>query len=68
MTSKSVELGSPWYRNFWPWFIVLLLGFSVVGSLVTVAIAYRHRDVDVRASEPVEASYSPARGSREPGR
>ena len=56
MTSKPVKLGSPWYQNFWPWFIVILLGVSVAGSLLTVAIAYRYRDVDVRAGEKIEAS------------
>jgi len=73
MTSDSVEVGSPWYRNFWPWFIVLLLATSVVGSLVTVAIAYRHRDIDVRdvevrGSAPVESSYPSDRGPRDRGR
>jgi hypothetical protein len=50
------EGGTPWYRNFWPWFIVGLLGTSVAGSLLTVAIAYRHRDVDVRFAVDPEAS------------
>lgn len=42
--------GSPWYRNSWPWFIVGLLGISVIGSLATVYIAYVHRDVEVDRS------------------
>jgi hypothetical protein len=67
MTSNSHEHGTPWYQNFWPWFIVILLGVSVVGSLVTVAIAYQHRDIDVRSSRGVEASDSSDRGSRDPG-
>ena len=50
MSVRPVEEGSAWYLNFWPWFIVGLLGVSVVASLATVVIAYRHRDVDVRAS------------------
>jgi hypothetical protein len=60
MTTDSEEYGSPWYQNFWPWFIVGLLGFSVVGSLLSVAIAYRTRDVDVRIRPPVEAPTSPS--------
>jgi len=36
--------GLPWYRHAWPWFIVSLLGVSVVGSLATVVLAYRGRD------------------------
>ncbi|HPG29005.1 MAG: FixH family protein [Spirochaetaceae bacterium] len=51
MEREGRELGSPWYRNFWPWFIVALLGTSVVGSLVTVAIALDQADVDVRIAE-----------------
>jgi len=58
MTSNPTEYGSPWYQNFWPWFIVVLLGISVVGSLLTVAIAYRTRDIDVRIKAPVEAPTS----------
>jgi hypothetical protein len=68
MTSRSIDEGSPWYRNFWPWFIVVLLGVSVVGSLVTVAIAYYHRDVDVRRSATPDTSTSPDADPRNPGR
>jgi hypothetical protein len=47
------EAGLPWYRFFWPWFIVALLTTSVVAALVTVAIAYRNQDslVDERYYE-----------------
>jgi hypothetical protein len=48
MRLESEDKGTPWYLNSWPWFIVILLSISVVGSLATVVIAYRHRDVDVR--------------------
>ena len=39
---------TPWYRHFWPWFIVGLLGISVVGSLTTVYLAVSGADSDVR--------------------
>ena len=29
----------PWYRQFWPWFLILLPALSVVGSIVTIVIA-----------------------------
>ncbi|MBT8137666.1 MAG: FixH family protein [Gammaproteobacteria bacterium] len=29
----------PWHRQFWPWFIIALLGSTIVASLVTVWIA-----------------------------
>ncbi len=54
MIFEPAEAGSAWYYHFWPWFIVILLGLSVVGSLFTVAIAYQYRDVDVRKGARVE--------------
>lgn len=38
----------PWYRHFWPWFIVGLLATSVAAGLGTVAIAFTHQDSLVR--------------------
>jgi len=35
---------SSWYRHFWPWFIVGLVGSAVVASLVTVWIAVANPD------------------------
>lgn len=29
----------PWYRYFWPWFIIVLLGSAVCASLYTVYLA-----------------------------
>ena len=52
----KAENGSAWYHHFWVWFIIGLLGFSVIGSLGTVVIAYRHRDVDVRTLEGPRAT------------
>jgi len=34
----------PWYKQFWPWFIIALLGSAVTASLVTVAIAVKNAD------------------------
>ncbi len=34
----------PWYKQFWPWFIITLLGSAVAASLVTVAIAVNNAD------------------------
>jgi len=30
---------APWYKHFWPWFIVILMGTAMSASLVTVYIA-----------------------------
>lgn len=34
----------PWYRQFWPWFLILLPASVVVAGLTTVYIANRHAD------------------------
>ena len=34
----------PWYRQFWPWFIIALPAASVVGGLTTVWIAMQTTD------------------------
>lgn len=38
----------PWYRYFWPWFIVLLVATAVVASIVTLFIAIESQDSLVR--------------------
>ena len=43
----NAAAGLPWYRHFWPWFVVGLLGISVIGSLTTVYIAVSGRDPEV---------------------
>ena len=44
-----VSDASAWYRHPWVWFIVGLLGISVIGSLYTVSIAYSLGDIEVSA-------------------
>jgi hypothetical protein len=34
----------PWYRQFWPWFLIALPGSVVIAALTTVVIASRHAD------------------------
>jgi len=36
--------GRPWYRQFWPWFIIAVPGISVAASFVSLLIAVRHAD------------------------
>jgi hypothetical protein len=43
MTVEREDL-EPWYRQFWPWFIISLLGFSVIAGLSTVWIAMQTTD------------------------
>lgn len=54
MTGKVIPLrpgvasGAPWYRQFWPWFLIALPATSVLGSIVTLVIAVRNADSLVR--------------------
>lgn len=34
----------PWYRQFWPWFLIALPGTVVIASLATVYIAFKNAD------------------------
>lgn len=33
-----------WHKQFWPWFLIILLSVSVISSLVTVYYAVRDPD------------------------
>ncbi|HEY8384782.1 MAG TPA: FixH family protein, partial [Porticoccaceae bacterium] len=37
----------PWYRQFWPWFLITLPGIVVIAALYTVYIAFTHADAVV---------------------
>lgn len=45
------EDDKPWYRQFWPWFIIALPAASVVGGLTTVWIAMQTKDSLVMHSD-----------------
>ena len=36
----------PWYRQFWPWFLIAIPAAAVVGGIVTIILA-------VQTAEPV---------------
>lgn len=44
MHETNPEAALPWYRFFWPWFIVILLSTSVIAAITTVVIAFRNQD------------------------
>ncbi len=46
MTSQT-----PWYKEFWPWFIVALTVAVVIACIVTIRLALKYDDA------PAEGSY-----------
>ncbi|MEQ8516343.1 MAG: FixH family protein, partial [Chromatocurvus sp.] len=45
LQSRLDNTGSePWYRQFWPWFLIVLPGTVVVASIATLIIAVRGSD------------------------
>jgi len=51
MTPRERPAPRPWYREFWPWFIIALLSSVVIASLFTVVLAFKHSD------EPASGDY-----------
>lgn len=41
----------PWYRHFWPWFIIAMLGTSVSASLYTVYLAVSTAEPVIRTTD-----------------
>jgi hypothetical protein len=48
MTEQDVK---PWYRQFWPWFLIALPASAVIASLYTVSLAVRTTDSLVVSSD-----------------
>jgi hypothetical protein len=48
MSGERELEGTPWYRYFWPWFIVILMGVSMASALATVWLAHHNADSEVR--------------------
>jgi hypothetical protein len=58
--SRERSDSKPWYRQFWPWFLIGLPAISVVFSFATLYIAVRDAD-EVVPHEGDSSSYSAPR-------
>lgn len=59
--NQSVNLNKPWYKQFWPWFLIALPGSVVIASLFTVTLAVQHAPVIIqkdigRFVQPIEVN------------
>ncbi len=41
----------PWYRYFWPWFVIAMLSSAVAGSFVSLYLALHTTDVVVEHAD-----------------
>ena len=64
-TKSQTEDLQPWYRQFWPWFLIALPGCAVVASLYTLNLAMQTTDslvvesnlgMDVVAAQHIKAA------------
>lgn len=46
MTTQHNEA---WYRQFWPWFLILLPGSVVIASFITIYIAASNPDPIIKS-------------------
>ena len=44
-------LSVPWYRHFWPWFVIAMLSGAVSGSFVSLYLALHTTDVVVEHAD-----------------
>ena len=57
---------NPWYRQFWPWFLIVLMAVSVAASVATVVIAYGLGDLEM-PEDPVGRVLAPTAIEPDPG-
>ena len=57
----------PWYKQFWPWFIIALPLSAVIASIATFVIALQnpeHLVVDNAEYKKISAELKPTRGNK----
>jgi hypothetical protein len=50
-TNEQTPHVRPWYRQFWPWFLIAIPLAGVIMASITATFAYRYADVEVRAPQ-----------------
>ena len=47
MNANTVAPTPPWYRQFWPWFLLALPAAALIAGFATLAIALRNGDEEI---------------------
>jgi hypothetical protein len=47
-TAAKPAAHAPWYKQFWPWFLIVLPTTAVIASFITLYIAVKHADSPVQ--------------------
>lgn len=47
MTTTTEQSIPPWYKQFWPWFLISFPAAAVIAGTITIVIAINHHDADV---------------------
>jgi uncharacterized protein len=64
-SQRTVRPSRPWYRQFWPWFLVAIAGWGVVSSAVTATIAFSGADEVITYQQGRALSKTSWRDSRD---
>ena len=51
---NAINPVAPWYRHFWPWFIIAMLASAVTGSFISLYFALHTSDVVLEHSDASE--------------
>ena len=43
--SNPASAETPWYRQFWPWFVIALLSSAVIGSVTSAYLAVHYPEI-----------------------
>ena len=44
MRGNTLNMNESWYKQFWPWFLILLPATAVVASIITIILAVNNAD------------------------
>ena len=70
-SKPHTEINQPWYRQFWPWFIIALPASAVIASFFTLWLAVSNPDTLVVSDDQYDEikselkAQSPAKGNQQ---